>query len=642
MQSTYIAEASYSYSPKDRTEQAMSTHRVKLGKRLIELAKSRHLMGLRVQSKDRLKDLGTELTIADMGGFDVVRPKDQLADIDTLLDRLRQHPEVQLGTHVYFAAGSAKPLVPTGELFLIFAEGVSEQEQLLALDEFALELVERRSPLRLIARVTSQSPNPVKVAQRLQASSLVLHAEPDMEALLDEYSFTLPSDSLLPWQWPLRNTGLLPDNLQRARPGADARVIDAWQRLGHLGSNQITIAVIDTGFDLNHPDLQGKVVKPWNLRTASSHIPQGDSRYVHGTPVASLALAATNGQGIVGVAPRARWMPVHGPTFGLRTTEAMFRYCADQGADIILCSWGTTDPAFALSPLKEEAIAYAARKGRNGKGCVIVFAVGNENLEYINYYAAHPDVIAVAASTSSDRHAPYSNRGREVWVCAPSSGEWPVLAARASWDRGNRNMQGAFRYYYDGIARGDHYKHFGGTSAACPLVAGVCALILSANPELRASEVKAILRDTADKIGDPSEYVNGHSRRYGYGRVNADRAVAEALRRRDVAQAPTRVASTPNIQAEGLFRFAVEIQPPQGWAVQVGVFASYANVLKQAARLQQLLRIGAVVQIASLSGKTVYRLMAGPYRRKKEAEKALVQLRNHGMEGLLRQLSKLA
>ncbi len=617
-----------------------------MGKRFLQLVKSEEWVGLRLKDKSKLDLLAEHVALTDMGGFDVVRLRTEGKSTDQMLDELRQRDEVEVGTHVYHVAGGDRPLIPTGEIFLIFAEGVGEEEQQLALDEFRLELVERRGPLRLVARVTPDSPNPVKVAQRLQATSLVLHAEPDMEAQPDEYAEFLPADPLIPYQWPLRNTGLLPDSPQRARAGADARILDAWRRLKHLGSSEVTIAVIDTGFDLAHPDLQAKVFKPWNLRTRSPHIPQGDPRYTHGTPVASIALGAPNGNGIVGAAPNARFMPVHGPTFGLRTTEEMFRYCADEGADVIVCSWGTTDPAFALSPLKEEAIAYAARKGRQGKGCIILFAVGNENLEYINYYAAHPDVIAVAASTSSDRHASYSNRGREVWVCAPSSGEWPVLAARASWDPGNPNMYGMFRYYYDGVSRGEHYKHFGGTSAACPLVAGVCALMLSANPELTAREVKEILRDTADKIGDPSEYFNGHSPRYGYGRVNADKAVAEALRRRDAARPPASDVPDPAegegarpLKGRGLFRFSVAAQPAQGWAVQTGVFASYANVLIQAQRLRRLFDTDTVVHIAELDGKTVYRVMAGPFARKNKAVQLLERMRAEGMEGLLRNLS---
>src|SRR5690606_6434024 len=192
---------------------------------------------------------------------------------------------------------------------------------------------------------------------------------------------------------------------------------------------KIVIAVIDNGFDLTHPDLKDKVFKPFDLWSQSSVLTQGDPRFTHGTPCASLALAASNGLGIVGVAPQAKFMAVSGTSFSLRATEQMFDYCIDNGADVISCSWGTTDPAFNLNPMKEQAIAKAARQGRKGKGCVIIYAVGNDDLDFVSFYSAHPDVIAVAASTSRDEHATYSNRGREVTVCAPSNGDWPVIAA---------------------------------------------------------------------------------------------------------------------------------------------------------------------------------------------------------------------
>ena len=234
----------------------------------------------------------------------------------------------------------------------------------------------------------------------------------------------------------------------------------------------------------------------------------------------------------MGVAPMSKFMPINGTSYSLRATEQMFDYCVRQGADIISCSWGTIDPAYSLNSFKEAAITRAARQGRNGKGCIILFAVGNDDKDYVSHYAAHPDVIAVAACTSQDSHAKYSNRGRQISVCAPSNGDWPIIAARAWWDPGTSHRgTGDWRYWADGRSRGSRYKHFGGTSCSTPLVAGICALMLSVNPDLTAREVKQILQDTADKIGQPWEYVRGHSLKYGYGRVNADRAVAEAKRR---------------------------------------------------------------------------------------------------------------
>ncbi|MBK6620840.1 MAG: S8 family serine peptidase [Saprospirales bacterium] len=133
---------------------------------------------------------------------------------------------------------------------------------------------------------------------------------------------------------------------------------------------------------------------------------------------------------MVGVAPNAKFMPVSGTSFSWRTTEEIFEYCVKNGADIISCSWGTIDPANSLNSLKEQAITRAAKQGRNGKGCIVLFAVGNDDKDFVSYYAAHPDVIAVAACTSKDEHARYSNRGRQVSICAPSNGDWPLIAAR--------------------------------------------------------------------------------------------------------------------------------------------------------------------------------------------------------------------
>jgi subtilisin family serine protease len=344
---------------------------------------------------------------------------------------------------------------------------------------------------------------------------------------------------------------------------------------------------------------------------------------------------------MVGVAPQARFMPVSGTSFGTRATENMFDYCVRNGADIISCSWGTTEPQFALNAPKEAAIARAAREGRNGKGCIILFAVGNDDKDFVNYYAAHPDVIAVAATTSKDQHASYSNRGREVSICAPSNGDWPLIAARAWWDQGATSRgSGDWRYWADGRSRGTRYKHFGGTSAACPLIAGVCALMISVNPELTAREVKEILQKTADKVGQPWEYQNGHSLKYGYGRVNADRAVAEAIRRKDSMEAPKPAVTNIVSSGQGLFQFSVQQQPAVGWGIQIGVFGDYGNILVQTEMLQRKFNVSVVVSIAEVNGKTVYRLIAGAYNTIDEARALLRRLNNAGINGFVKNLAE--
>ncbi|HMP14480.1 MAG TPA: S8 family serine peptidase [Saprospiraceae bacterium] len=620
----------------------MSKLTIKSGKNELTLQKSRRLVGLKTsettgRSAESLDYIESEV-MKNLGGFQIVTLKMAANDqLDDKLDEIRERDEVSVGTHVYFAEGSKRPIVPTGDIYIVFQEGVSEAEQLIVLETFRLALIERRSTERVLARVTPDSPNPFKVGHALQQISLVKFAEPDLDTILDEYTFALPNDDLLSHQWFLQNNGFVPDTNYPLRKGADAKVVDAWQRLGNMGKSDITIALIDNGFDLTHPDLKGKIVKPFDLWNQSSEVLQGDPRYTHGTPCASLALATSNGQGMLGAAPNARFMPVSGTSYANHLTEQMFDHCVRNGADIISCSWGTTDPAFSLGPIKEQAITRAAKSGRNGKGCVILFAVGNDDLDFVNFYAAHPDVIAVAACTSRDEYAVYSNRGREVSVCAPSNGDWPLVAARAWWDAGMQGFTGNRKYWYDGVARGQYYKHFGGTSGSTPLVAGICALMLSANPDLAAREVKDILQQTADKIGPLSEYVNGHSVKYGYGRVNADKAVLEALRRADRSAAPVLAEVRTGISSgKGLFRFQVQKQAPEGWGVQIGAFYDYGNVLIQAERLQSQFGQPVIVGISELEGKTVYKVVVGAFADVNAARALQQRMEAAGVKGFAR------
>lgn len=593
----------------------------------IVLLKSKKLVGLKLrqtrgaQDQEFIKDVYHK----HLGGFKLVSLDSDDEVVDNKLDEVRSEDTVEVGTHVYYAEGSDTPVIPTGEISITFEDGVSVEEQDIALDEFALELVERRSPVFLIATVTPNSPNPIKVAQALQATSMVKVAEPDLDIILDDYDLT-PNDHLFRQQWHLRNNGNVPNSNIRLRPGADAKITEAWKTLGNRGSNKVTIAVIDTGFDLTHPDLKSKVYRPYDLWNNSAHISQGDKHYTHGTPCASVALAAANSSGIVGAAPNARFMPLNGTSFSDNMTEKMFNYCINNGADIISCSWGTTNPQHRLGYRKEQAIAKAATRGRNGKGAIILFAAGNESKSYLNYYAANPNVIAVGACTSQDRHANYSNQGPEIDICAPSSGDWPILAARAWWDEGYSNQQGHYRYYIDGVSRGNNYKHFGGTSSSTPLVAGICALILSANSDLTAQEVKQILIQTADKIGHSSEYVRGHSRKYGYGRVNAERAVAEAIRRRGNAMGrPDTPSTTPSVPTTpttstgsgnlggGLFEVSVNDSVKIGWGVQIGAYSNYDGVMRLVNQLERTYKQPVHVQTISSGGRAYYRVIVGAH-----------------------------
>ncbi|TKB76288.1 MAG: peptidase S8, partial [Nitrospira sp.] len=318
---------------------------------------------------------------------------------------------------------------------------------------------------------------------------------------------------------------------------AHAHVAEAWTLSQGEG---ITIAVIDDGCDLDHEELSGsgKMTAPRDV-TRGNDDPRPGSRDNHGTACAGVACA--NGRhGASGVAPKARLIPIrYVSPLGSQAEADAFVWAASHGADVISCSWGPqdgdwwdpNDPAHhQVVPLPDStrvAIDWASRNGRNGKGCVITFAAGNGNESVDNDgYAGYEKVIAVAACHAKSKKSAYSDFGKAVWCAFPSNDT--ALAVPGIW---TTDRSGAAGYNSGQVSRGDaagNYVHdFGGTSSACPGVAGVAALVLARNPSLRWDEVKDILKRSCDRIDTAGgQYdARGHSPFYGYGRVNARRAV---------------------------------------------------------------------------------------------------------------------
>ena len=285
---------------------------------------------------------------------------------------------------------------------------------------------------------------------------------------------------------------------------------------------------MDDGFDLGHPDLSapGKIVAPRDFGEEDFDPNPVSADDNHGTACAGVAVAEENGVGVVGLAPQCAFMPVR--TSGWISDNAikdLFQYAIDEHADVISCSWTASAWNFALSTKMHGIIHKAATQGRrNQKGCVILFAAGNEDRPLdgekdgkisVQGFGLHPDVIAVGASNSQDKRSSYSNYGPELAICAPSSGS-PGRRIVTTDRRGTK-----------GYSSGDYTSTFGGTSSATPLAAGLAALILSVDPELTSAEVKRIMMDTADKIdAEGGQYVDGHSAWYGHGRINAHSALA--------------------------------------------------------------------------------------------------------------------
>jgi len=313
------------------------------------------------------------------------------------------------------------------------------------------------------------------------------------------------------------------------------KVFEAWKLTKGKG---VKICVIDDGLDFAHPAFRasGKIISPLDMHDRTrSRLPRHQFDDKHGTAVASIAVS--DDENALGIAPEAQLIPIRATSLGSVLQSEAFYWAVKADADIIVCSWGPpdgriTDPDdnlidYPIPPHTDLAIRYAAQNGRKGKGSVIVFAAGNGS-EPISFdkYASHPEVIGVGATNYIDQPTVYTDYGDPMFCCFPS-GDY-------------ENVNGVFRKNGKAITVADilgaggysdagYYQYFDGTSASCPGVAGVAALILSANPGLDRNQVKEIIKETSKKIGNPTDYTDGYSPRFGYGLVQAEEAVKKAI-----------------------------------------------------------------------------------------------------------------
>ncbi|GAB4309234.1 MAG: hypothetical protein Kow0090_23050 [Myxococcota bacterium] len=186
-------------------------------------------------------------------------------------------------------------------------------------------------------------------------------------------------------------------------------------------------------------------------------------------------------------------------------------------------------------PVVKSAVEYVTQSGRRGLGSLVVFSAGNSNADIsLDGIVSLPEILAVAASTDSGSKSYYSNFGEAVFITAPSSGfGFPLDNAATTgvwtsdWSGENGYNEGSGA---KGDEKGDYVNFFGGTSSAAALVSGVVGLVLSINDGLSVEEIKEIVKNTADKIDvENGAYgAGGHSDIYGYGRINAGKAVESA------------------------------------------------------------------------------------------------------------------
>lgn len=262
------------------------------------------------------------------------------------------------------------------------------------------------------------------------------------------------------------------------------KVDTAWDTT--KGDPSIIIAVIDTGVDVDHPDLMSNLVSGYNTINNTAN---ADDDHNHGTHVAGIAAGVVdNGTGISGIAGKSKIMPIK--AMGSDGTGQMsdviegIYWAADNGAKIINMSLGFSAPSAPKS--LQDAVDYAY-----GKGIVVVAAAGNDNVGTPRYPAALNHVIAVAATDSNDKKASFSNYGNHIDVAAPGVNILSTLK--------------------DG-----QYGMMNGTSMAAPNVSGVVALIMAYNPSMTPGQVESLLTSTSTDLGALKK-----DSIFGYGLVNA-------------------------------------------------------------------------------------------------------------------------
>jgi subtilisin family serine protease len=474
----------------------------------------------------RLREAGVEILQTR-----VARGSKTLRDKARII--LKKEPEIQFAGRVLVTPGSKVPVLYTENFFVKFDPEKSATSCKKLLKAYGLTVKRELEYARNAYFVEAAEGTGLVVFEIAEK----LLQEPSVELCHPELVRESRKRAAFPQQWHLKKA-----TIGGVAVDAHASVEAAWPSSDGTG---VTIAIIDDGVDINHPEFgsSGKIKAPRDVtrKTSDPRPGNGDN---HGTACAGVACADGN-FGASGVAPKAKLIPIRlASVLGSQAEADAFVWAAQNGADVISCSWGPADGDFSdpndpvhnqQVPLPDStrlAMNFATDQGRNGKGCVICFAAGNGNESVENDgYASYERVIAVAASNDKGKKAAYSDFGGAIWCAFPSNhgfksltpGIWTTdRSGTLGYNPGDTNQ---------GDAAGNFTNSFGGTSSASPGLAGVAALILGRNPNLRWDEVRNVIKQSCDKI-DPAggNYdANGHSVFYGFGRANAKRAVDLAM-----------------------------------------------------------------------------------------------------------------
>ncbi len=268
-----------------------------------------------------------------------------------------------------------------------------------------------------------------------------------------------------------------------------------------LGDPRVVIAVIDSGADLDHPDLKPNLVQGYNVISQGATPPQDDNG--HGTHASGIAAAAAdNREGVAGTCPRCKLMPVKaldaegaGNAFDVAIGIV---WAVDHGAQVINMSLGGPQS----DPTLERAVRYAF-----SRNVPVIVAAGNETTSELRYPAAIAGVISVGAVDNNRQLASFSNFGSWVTLVAPGVQILSTMPTKSVFMTENEGYN-------------TRYDFMDGTSMAAPIVAGLVGLMRSRHPNLTPAQIKSRLEGTTIDLGTP-----GFDTSFGHGMINAPRAL---------------------------------------------------------------------------------------------------------------------
>ncbi len=361
------------------------------------------------------------------------------------------------------------------------------------------------------------------IANQIYTSGLVKYAHPDFIAPIEK------SNPLYPQQYHLNNTGQ-----NGGTSNIDINAPEAWALLQNCNSTpRVRVAVIDDGVE-THEDLNNLLPNGYTpLNSSGNGRPQGDCfrgvRVGHGQACAGIIGADNNGLGIRGVATNVDILPINifigDESFADRADAINWAWDIGE-ADVLNNSW-----AYATTEVLSDAIVVAIQRartlGRSGKGSIVVFASGNYHQRFlgVTFPANVEGVITVGAINNVGSLLGYSSRGVEMDLVALSGEGGPtVIYGNCITGTSPNGIATLDRMGASGYETGNYKLDFNGTSAACPQVAGVAALMLQANSNLTEVQVRTILQQTARDLG-----ATGFDNDTGYGLVDAQAAVTRIL-----------------------------------------------------------------------------------------------------------------